>query len=531
MGGFDYVIVGAGSAGCVLAGRLSEDPDVSVCLLEAGPPDTADEIHLPAGLLPIGTSKYDWAMLSDPEPGLAGHQRLLPRGRTLGGTSSINAMVYIRGHRVDYDGWAAMGFDGWGWGDVLPYFIKAEDNERGASALHGAGGPLRVSDGRSRYRTCEAFIEAAIQAGLPSNDDFNGAEQDGVGWYQLTQRDGMRCSAAVAYLHPALERPNLTVMTDAHVTRVLLDGLRATGVEIDHGNELSEIRAEREVIISAGAYQSPQILQLSGIGPSELLELAHIPLVHELPVGEGLQDHIATWLTCTTSEPSLLSAETEENLVRFETEKSGPLTSNFAESGGFLRTRPDLEAPDVQLHAIPILFPQAGAGEILVDGWAISACVLRPASGGFVKVRSRVPTAKPRILHNYLADEGDRQTLIAGVRKCLEIAEQPALRAVTNERLDMPSDDSDRAVLDYIARNSTTLYHPTSSCPMGSVVDSELRVLGMESLRVIDASVMPTAVRGNTNAPTIMIAERAADLIKGRVPATEAQTEAVAAAS
>lgn len=518
---FDYVIVGAGSAGCVVAARLSQDPGVTVCLIEAGPPDACDDIRHPVAQPALAHSKYDWAMLSDPEPGLGGRQRYLPRGRTLGGTSSINGMLYIRGNRADYDEWSLRGLDGWGWDDVLPYFLRAEDNERGRSSFHAVDGPLGVSDNRSRYRTCAAFIDAAVQAGLVVNDDFNGAVQDGVGWYQVTQRAGLRCSTASAYLHPVRDRPNLTVLTGAHVTRLLLDGLRATGVEIDQDERLRSIGADREVIISAGAYQSPQVLLLSGIGPAEDLAVTGIAQVKELPVGRGLKDHVATWMTATTAEPSLLTAESDENLAQLRSTGFGPMTANFSESGGFLRTHPELCAPDIQLHMMPVLFRDAGAREGLADGWAISACLLRPTSSGHVKLRSRTPTAKPRILHNYLTAEDDRKTLLAGVRRCLEIVNQPALRAVTISWEGPSAADSDARIFDYIERNATTLYHPVGTCAMGSVVDSELRVFGIESLRVVDASVMPTLVRGNTNAPTVMIAEKAADLIAGRAVAVK----------
>ncbi len=515
---YDYVIVGAGSAGCVLAARLSEDPDVRVAVVEVGPPDTADEIHIPAAYGKLYQSGYDWSFFSEPEPQLGLGRNYIPRGRVLGGSSSINAMIYIRGNRADYDEWKAMGCEGWGYEDLLPYFIRSEDNERGSSELHGAGGPLTVSEGRSRHPLVAAWIEAAQQAGHPANDDFNGAEQEGVGWYQVTHRNGMRCSAAVAYLHPAMERPNLDVLTGALATRILFEGSRAVGVEIDRVGALEELRAEREVIVSGGAYNSPQLLLLSGIGPAEDLELMNVEVRADLPVGHNLQDHPNCGVVLYTDEETLMSAETEENIALLQEEGRGPLTSNIGEAGGFARTRPELAAPDVQFHAAAIMFHDEGLGAPLDDAYTWGVCLLRPSSRGYVALRSTIPSARPRILHNYYDTDEDRETMLAALRMAMEIREQPAIKRYEREPFVYPASGSDEDLLEHMRTFTQTLYHPVGTCAMGSVVDTELRVNGFEGLRVVDASVMPTVLRGNTNAPTIAIAERASDLIRGREP-------------
>ena len=517
---YDYVIVGAGSAGCVLAARLSEDSDVKVALVEAGSPDTAQEIHIPVAFGQLFQTKWDWDYLTDPEPGLDGRRRYLPRGKMLGGSSSMNAMIYMRGNRADYQEWEGLGADGWGWDGVLPYFLRAEDNERGASQLHAVGGPLTVSDGRSRHVLMDAFLEAAEQAGHPRTDDFNGPEQDGVGYYQLTQRNGMRCSTAVAYLHPAMQRANLTVITDAHCTRILFEGDRAIGVELERGNQLSELRAEREVIISAGAYNSPQLLMLSGIGIAAELQAYGIQPRADLPVGENLQDHLNVGLGYVTDVETLISAQTEANVALLQTEGRGPLTSNIGEAGGFFRTVDGLAGPDFQIHAAPVMFVDEGLALPAQHAYGFGACLLRPTSRGKVFLRSLLPTAKPHIIHGYFTTEQDRAAAIRAMRVLLEIAAQPALTRVRRGDLRVPASDSDADLLDFIQHHCHTLYHPAGTCAIGSVVDSELRVLGVEGLRVVDASVMPVVVRGNTNAPTIMIAEKAADLLRGRAPLT-----------
>ena len=516
MSNFDYVVVGAGSAGCVLAARLTEDPDVTVALIEAGGPDTAQEIHIPVAFSLLFKGPLDWDLDSEPEPGLDGRRCYLPRGKMLGGSSSMNAMIYIRGHRADYDGWAAGGAVGWGYDDVLPYFLRSEDNQRGASAFHGAGGPLTVSDGRSLNPLAAAFVDAAEAAGHKRLDDFNAGSMDGVGFYQLTQRNGMRCSAAVAFLHPALGRPNLTVFPFTRALKVIIEAGRAAGVQVRRpGEEDTVLRADREVILSAGAYESPKLLMLSGVGPAEVLPLFGIDVVLGLPVGQGLQDHLMTLINYRTDLESLMTALTPANIELLQTEGRGPLTSNVGEAGGFFRSRDGLDAPDVQLHMAPVLYYEQGLGAAVTHGFAIGPCVLAPTSRGYVTLRTPDPESAPRILHNYLDTAEDRAAIAAGVRISLEIAGQRALTDVTTGAFDIPASTNDADIAEFVRRSSMTLYHPTSTCAIGSVVDPTLTVLGVDGLRVVDASVMPAVPRGNTNAPTIMIAERAADLIKG----------------
>jgi choline dehydrogenase-like flavoprotein len=527
---YDYVIVGAGSAGCVLANRLTEDPAVSVLLLEAGPPDVNDNIHVPLGYLKLARTEVDWDFDSAPEPFCDGRRIPLPRGRVLGGSSSMNAMVYIRGNRADYDGW---GVPGWSYDDLLPYFRRAEDNERGEDEFHGAGGPLPVSESRSQNPMVAAFVEAAIEAGLPRNPDFNGATQDGMGVYQLTQRGGMRASTAVAYLHPVEERANLTVLPYMLAHRILFDGTRAVGVEASQLGQLQEFRADREVILSAGAYGSPQLLMLSGIGEAEHLTLREIEVVLDAPqVGENLSDHPAAQAVYTTPEPvSLLLALEPAALEEFEQSQTGVFTSNLAEGGGFVRVLDDSPAPDVQYHVAPVQIVDEGMTDPTDHGIWLSPCVLQPESRGSVKLASNDPTAKPIIRNNFYATGRDMETMIGGVRLMMDIVGRPALKMYCVDPFLVPDSLSDDDLRAHIARTTFAVYHPVGTCAMGGVVDADLRVNGVEGLRVVDASVMPMVPRGNTNAPTIAIAERASDLIRGRQPLRAAKREEEVAAA
>ena len=521
---FDYVIVGAGSAGCVLANRLSADPSRSVCLIEAGPADRSPLIHIPAGILGILPTRHlNWAYKTVPQPGLQGRCGYQPRGRTLGGSSSINAMVYIRGHRSDYDDWAALGNPGWSYDEVLPLFRRSENQARGADQYHGAGGELSVSDLPSPVQASLAFVESAIRRGLRANGDFNGASQDGAGLYQVTQRRGRRCSAAVAFLHPVLSRPNLKVLTGVRAERVLLSGRRATGVQVAGRAGAAQIDAGREVILSAGVFGSPQLLMLSGIGPREELGRYGIGLLHELPgVGANLTDHIDLALVYSSSDAGLMGITLRTALRAipgyFSWRRSGTglLTTNFAEAGAFLRTRDGLERPDVQLHFVNALVDDHARRLHYGYGVSCHVAVLRPASRGSVRLNSADPRDPPRIDPNFLSADADVATLLAGVKVAREIMDGAPLDRHRGAEL-FAGGNSDGELIERMRRRADTIYHPVGTCRMGhdelAVVDPALRIRGLEALSVVDASVMPTLVGGNTNAPTIMIAEKAAETL------------------
>ena len=529
MTSWDYVVVGAGSAGCVLAGRLSEDPSVRVLLLEAGDRDTAREVAVPAAFSKLFQGPHEWNYRTDPEPGCDDRELYWPRGKMLGGSSSLNAMLYIRGSRLDYDGWRDAGCEGWGYDDVLPYFLRSEDNSRGGGPFHGTGGPLTVADQRSPSALTLDYLDAAAQAGLSRNPDFNAETQDGVGLYQVTQRGGRRCSAATAFLRPALKRPNLEVRTLAHATRVVVEGGRAVGVEAVVGGRLEVFRADREVLLSGGAINTPQLLLLSGIGPAQDLRALGIDVVVDAPkVGRNLQDHLAVGCAWTTSGAvSYFDADKRVgNVASWLLRRRGPFSSPVAEAGGFVRTEAGLPAPDLQLLFGPALFVEHGLVPAPGHGFSLGCYLLQPQSTGTISLRSADPLAPAAIRPGYLREEQDLRLLVEGLRVCLGIAaQQPLARHASGRYLPPPEVDvdDDAALRAFVRARSETMYHPTSTAAMGpaddDVCDPQLRVRGVAGLRVVDASALPAVPRGNTNAPVIMLAEKAVDLVRGAVPA------------
>jgi choline dehydrogenase len=519
---YDVIIVGAGSAGCVLASRLSESPSIRVLLLEAGPADTKQEVRIPAAFAKLFRSELDWAYQTEPEACTANRARYWPRGRVLGGSSSLNAMMYVRGHRSDYDQWRQLGNMGWGYDDVLPYFVKSEGfaGSHGATGFHGSSGPLLVNDQRSPSPLAHTFVAAGRELGLLIRPDMNGAEQDGIGLTHVTQHNGRRWSAADAFLRPAMRRPNLTVETNCHVHRITFDGSRATGVTYARAGTIQTVTANREIVLSAGAIGSPQLLMLSGIGAPDVLKQLGIDVVVASPgVGQNLQDHLATAATFHCREPvTLAGAESLANLARYLLLGRGALTSNIGEALAFVRTRDGLAAPDIELIFAPAFFMEHGAANPPGHGFTIATILMRPESRGTIVLRSADPVAAPVIRPNYLASHNDATTLIAGLRYARRLATATAFDPYRGDEV-WPGIgvQSDGDLETYIRSRSETLYHPVGTCKMGrdplAVVDDRLKVRGVTGLRVADASIMPTIIGGHTHAPAVMIGEKAAAML------------------